>query len=165
MGGSQSGVVHQQGNCKGNCKERAIVLTCIWGLQVWLQEFAWREKDKPGRMQQRNQSMAPEDREIIQQEPMFCFEHCWLCLYWSWLCYDFQEVSEPSLQLHMPLDERRKSSAQTLHIKTWLGIAPSLALPPFTSCLSNTVTFPCNLPRDAKQRGPKSQHVFLLSLL
>ena len=93
---NQSGVVRQHGKCKeGNRSD--IYLS----LQVWLQEFAWREKDKPGRMQQRNQSMAPEDREIIQQEPMFCFEHCWLCLYWSWLCYDFQEVSEPSLQLSM----------------------------------------------------------------
>ena len=44
--------------------------------QVWLQEFAWTEKDVPRKRQERSSSLPKESYEhfCMDCEPMFCFE-------------------------------------------------------------------------------------------
>ena len=70
----------------------SVRLSRLCCAQVWLQEFAWSEKQKPYVLEQRNNSMAAEDQERIASEPVFSFEHCCVCLYWSFLVYDYKEV-------------------------------------------------------------------------
>ena len=67
---------------------------------MWLQEFAWSEKQKPHVVEQRNSSMAAEDQKLIRSEPVFSFEHCCTCLYWSFLVYDYKEVLISIIFLH-----------------------------------------------------------------
>ena len=59
-------------------------------LQVWLQEFAWIEADKPIKLAARS-SMVPKDAELGRQ-PMFCFETMMNLLYWSCFVYDHMRV-------------------------------------------------------------------------
>ena len=62
-------------------------------LQVWLQEFAWTEEEKPVKVARRNSSLPPGQVAGLQKEPMFCVETMMCCLYWSLLAYDYQDVS------------------------------------------------------------------------
>ena len=59
-------------------------------MQVWLQEFAWTEADKPIKLAARS-SMVPNDAELGRQ-PMFCFETMMKLLYWSCFVYDHMRV-------------------------------------------------------------------------
>ena len=59
-------------------------------LQVWLQEFAWTEADKPIKLEARS-SMVPKDTDLCRQ-PMFCFETMMKLLYWSCFVYDHMRV-------------------------------------------------------------------------
>ena len=59
-------------------------------LQVWLQEFAWTEADKPIKLAARS-SMVPNDADLARQ-PMFCFETMMKLLYWSCFVYDHMRV-------------------------------------------------------------------------
>ncbi len=45
-------------------------------LQVWLQEFAWTEKDVPRKRQERASSLPQDSTELLRMnsEPMYCFE-------------------------------------------------------------------------------------------
>ena len=82
---------HQSGLCFA-MDFHAQTLRTIWILQVWLQEFAWSEKEKPSKLAIRNGSMAIEDRAVIDKEPMFCMETMMTCFFWSYLVYDYEEV-------------------------------------------------------------------------
>lgn len=59
-------------------------------LQVWLQEFAWTEADKPIKLAARS-SMVPNNADLARQ-PMFCFETMMKLLYWSCFVYDQKKV-------------------------------------------------------------------------
>jgi len=59
-------------------------------LQVWLQEFAWTEADKPVKLAARS-AMVPDDAKLAQQ-PIFCFETMMNLLYWSCYVYDHKMV-------------------------------------------------------------------------
>ncbi|GAB4817731.1 hypothetical protein N2152v2_004777 [Parachlorella kessleri] len=63
-------------------------------LQVWLQEFAWTEKDVPHKRQERSSSLPKGSYEhfCMDCEPMFCFETAVKMMYWSYLCYDKDET-------------------------------------------------------------------------
>ena len=61
-------------------------------LQVWLQEFAWTEADKPVKLEARS-VMVP-DNPKLAQEPMFCFETMMNLLYWSCFVYDHAKVRQ-----------------------------------------------------------------------
>ena len=60
-------------------------------IQVWEQEFAWTEADKPIKLAARALTM-PGDHELNKQ-PIFCFETMMHMLYWSCLVYDHKRVS------------------------------------------------------------------------
>ena len=91
-------------------------------LQVWLQEFAWTEEDISQKLAERGSSLAPDSdprlADTLAKEPLFCFEvgflecevssrtrqsdssYAPLCmqtaikaLFWSFLCYDYLEVT------------------------------------------------------------------------
>ena len=59
-------------------------------VQVWLQEFAWTEADKPIKLAARN-AMVPNNDKLARQ-PMFCFETMLNLLYWSCFVYDHKKV-------------------------------------------------------------------------
>ena len=61
-------------------------------LQVWLQEFAWTKSEHADKLAKRNASMALQDKPKIEKEPMFNVEAMLVCLYWSLLIYDLEEV-------------------------------------------------------------------------
>lgn len=59
-----------------------------------LQEFAWSERELPGRLQERRSGLSrPSERCRMDSEPMFCFETSLKMLYWSMLVYRLAEVS------------------------------------------------------------------------
>ena len=69
-------------------------------MQVWLQEFAWTEEEKPRKLARRNTSgPAGVEESDIAKEPMFCVETMMKSLYWSLLIYDFNEVDDSKLSL------------------------------------------------------------------
>lgn len=45
-------------------------------LQVWLQEFAWLERDVPAKKEERASSLPPDSYEgfCLDCEPLWCFE-------------------------------------------------------------------------------------------
>ena len=59
---------------------------CPCRRQVWLQEFAWTEGDKPVKLEARS-IMAPNNPELARQ-PIFCFQTMMNLLYWSCFVYD-----------------------------------------------------------------------------
>lgn len=60
-------------------------------MQVWLQEFAWTQADKPIKLEARSK-MVPDNPNLASQ-PMFCFETMLNLLYWSCLVYDHKKVN------------------------------------------------------------------------
>ena len=65
--------------------------------QVWLQEFAWTEADKPVKLQARS-VMVPDNPKLARQ-PIFCFETMMNLLYWSCFVYDLHDLQKVS---HVP---------------------------------------------------------------
>ena len=50
-------------------------------VQVWLQDFAWTEKQKPAQLKQRvAQAKGEHERLILEQAPLFCVETA-ICLH------------------------------------------------------------------------------------
>ena len=78
-----------------------------------MQEFAWTEEEKPGKVARRNSSLPPGQTAGLQKEPMFCVETMMCCLYWSLLAYDYLDVSHPFvitarlLSKNLPVSFRR----------------------------------------------------------
>ena len=70
-------------------------MTVIIDLQVWLQEFAWTEANKPVKLEARS-TMVPDNPNLAQQ-PIFCFETMMNLLYWSCYVYDHNKVQEQYL--------------------------------------------------------------------
>ena len=57
------------------------------------QEFAWSERELPGRLQERRSGLSrPAERCRMDSEPMFCFETSLKMLYWSMLVYRYEQV-------------------------------------------------------------------------
>ena len=65
-------------------------ITCTDG-QVWEQEFAWTEADKPVKLAARALTVPGNDK--LNRQPIFCFETMMHMLYWSCLVYDHKRVS------------------------------------------------------------------------
>ena len=85
---------------RGSVQTNGWWVQAIVVLQVWLQEFAWTESEKPGKLAKRNASGPPGiDDSDISREPMFCVETMMTSLYWSLLIYDFNEVDDSKLTL------------------------------------------------------------------
>ena len=59
-------------------------------VQVWEQEFAWTEVDKPVMVAARALTV-PDDHKLNEQ-PIFCFETMMHMLYWSSIVYDYKRV-------------------------------------------------------------------------
>lgn len=74
-------------------------------LQVWLQEFSWTEKDVPRKRAERTSSLPPESSTsfCMDCEPMFCFETCVKLVYWSFLVYDYEEVTDSPFDVNTAL--------------------------------------------------------------
>jgi len=65
-------------------------------LQVWLQEFAWKEDDVAGKMKERASSLPDESFEEVElsKEPIFCFETAVKMLYWANLVYYIDDENQ-----------------------------------------------------------------------
>jgi len=62
--------------------------------QVWLQQFAWTETEKPSRLADRCEHMTcPASAASLDEEPMFCVETALKALYWSTLVYRYDEMA------------------------------------------------------------------------
>ena len=59
-------------------------------VQVWLQEFAWTEKDVPRKLKARAAKLP--GNAALASEPIFCFELAIRLFYWSCLVYTYEEV-------------------------------------------------------------------------
>ena len=80
----------------------SLLSSRLFGLQVWLQEFAWTEEDKEEDMCNRSRSrdrLSSKDADRLQKQPMFCMETAINMFYWSVLVYDHEEVL-PFLKQH-----------------------------------------------------------------
>lgn len=60
-------------------------------VQVWLQDFAWTEKDVPKKLKTRAAKLP--DSSTLASEPIFCFELAIRLFYWSCLVYTYEEAS------------------------------------------------------------------------
>eukprot|EP00890_Picochlorum_soloecismus_P000351 jgi/Picsp_1/1316/NSC_04797-R1_alpha beta-hydrolase len=82
-------------------------------LQVWLQEFAWKEDDVSDKRRERASSLPDESFEEVElnKEPLFCFETAVKMLYWANLVYyiDKNETNDNEAQ------ERSKKFALDLY--------------------------------------------------
>lgn len=67
-------------------------------LQVWLQEFAWSERDIERKRCERSSSLPQDSFEgfCMDCEPLFCFETAIKLMYWSFLAYDAEEITGSS---------------------------------------------------------------------
>ena len=65
-------------------------------LQVWLQEFAWTERDVERKKEERVSSLPEESFEnfCMDCEPLFCFETAVKLMYWAFLAYDTGELPD-----------------------------------------------------------------------
>lgn len=72
------------------CRTCCHSATCC--MQRWLQHFAWTESSQTSRMEQRNRMLKPEHRQLLEQEPLFCFETAVKLLYWCGFVYEYDEV-------------------------------------------------------------------------
>ena len=59
-------------------------------MQIWEQEFAWTEADKPVKLAAR--ALTVPKGSSLNQQPMFCFQTMLKMWYWSGLVYDHQRV-------------------------------------------------------------------------
>ena len=59
-------------------------------MQIWEQEFAWTEADKPIKLAARALTAPPSSS--LNMQPMFCFLTMMKMWYWSGLVYDHQRV-------------------------------------------------------------------------
>ena len=70
----------------------AVSLSRTCGLQVYLQEFAWTESQRPAAIAQRaDHAQHAAERALLTKEPMFCFQtalamHRWSCLAYMGAC-------------------------------------------------------------------------------
>lgn len=64
-------------------------------MQIWEQEFAWTEADKPIKLAARALTVPPSSSLNVQ--PMFCFMTMLKMWYWSGLVYDHQRVRLTSI--------------------------------------------------------------------
>ena len=58
--------------------------------QVWEQEFAWIEADKPVMVAARALTVHGDHK--LNKQPIFCFETMMHMLYWSSIVYDYKRV-------------------------------------------------------------------------
>ena len=71
------------------CSEYSLGDVCWFHLQ----EFAWSERELPGRREERRSGLCgPAENCPMDTEPMFCFETSLKMLYWSMLVYRYEEV-------------------------------------------------------------------------
>ena len=66
---------------KGSMSGHLPVPDRVGTLQVWLQDFAWTEKQKPAQLERRvAQAKGEHERLILEQAPLFCVETA-ICLH------------------------------------------------------------------------------------
>ena len=66
-------------------------------LQVYLQEYAWTEEQKPGAVADRADHAAhAAERSLLTREPMFCFQTA-LALH-RWSCLTYMGAQQPALK-------------------------------------------------------------------
>ena len=86
--------------CCMGAKHLVRLTSCV---QVWLQQFAWTEGEKPGKLADRCEHMTnPDSAASLDEEPMFCMETALKALYWSTLVYRYDE-SAPDFTRDKPL--------------------------------------------------------------
>ena len=71
------------------CAEQEIA-ECPGIVQVWEQEVAWTEADKP--IKRAARALTLPDSHKLNKAPIFCFETMMHMLYWSCLVYDYKRV-------------------------------------------------------------------------
>ena len=72
--------------------------------QIWEQEFAWTEADKPIKLAAR--ALTVPASSSLNKQPIFCFSTMMKMWYWSALVYDYQRVSVVS---HLDVLQGRNS--------------------------------------------------------
>ena len=76
-----------------------VSLTSCRCAQVWLQQFAWTEAEKPNRLADRCEHVTcPASAASLDEEPMFCLETALKALYWSTLVYRYDEMAPDHTQ-------------------------------------------------------------------
>jgi len=64
--------------------------THTFALQIWEQEFAWTEADKPIKLAAR--ALTVPMGSSLNKQPIFCFATMMKMWYWSCLVYDYKRV-------------------------------------------------------------------------
>lgn len=76
--------------------------------QVWLQQLAWTEAQKPGRLAERaERARGPLAAAELGREPMFCMETALKALYWATLVYRYDEAAPDLTRDAAPAPVRR----------------------------------------------------------
>ena len=86
--------------CMSACLYVCIYVLCMIFpfVQVWEQEVAWTEADKPIKVAARALTI-PKDHKL-STVPIFCFETMMHMLYWSCLVYDYKRVCSLNPSAH-----------------------------------------------------------------
>ncbi len=79
------------------------------GIQIWEQEFAWTEADKPVKLAAR--ALTVPKGSSLNQQPMLCFETMLKMWYWSCLVYDYQRVRPACTLTALTVKCQRRSYA------------------------------------------------------
>ena len=105
-------------------------------LQIWEQEFAWTEGDKPIKLAAR--ALTVPEGSSLNQQPIFCFETMMKMWYWSCLVYDYQRVRPAGAFATLFIHEKLCN-----HV---LFVSGCLAMPHVTrcTCCNELRLQPCN---------------------
>ena len=68
-------------------------LSCMTCPQGWLRELVWRDKDTAALRESMIQAL-PDFQELLQKEPVFCFDAAAKLLVWTDLVYTFEDNAE-----------------------------------------------------------------------
>ena len=103
-------------------------------VQVWLQQFAWTEAEKPAKLADRCEHMTnPDSAASLDEEPMFCIETALKALYWSTLVYRYDE-NAPELTRDKPLKVSRPKANTPLPCTCSCPAACRRAPPSLPAC-------------------------------
>ena len=103
---------------------------------MWLQQFAWTEAEKPGRLADRAEhGRTPGAAASLAEEPMFCMETALKALYWATLVYRYDErapdlTRDKPLRVRLPLTlnpetRRRRNPNVTCDKPLRVGLPPN----------------------------------------
>ena len=119
-------------------------------LQVWLQQFAWLEREKPEKVAERaTYTSNPGTAKSLNDEPLFCLETALKAIYWATLVYRYKgpdDTKEPDKDYTHEQVTSGRSFPQILILcrRSWGRVLRSV-LPGLSVCASTKSALPVSV--------------------